>query len=180
LAAAKALLAEAGHARGAGLPPLVLQLPNREVGVYDAAVASWNEIGIPVTTRLVSRAQHWERIERGEAAFFRWGVVTGAEPAESVYSLFWSRAPYREFGYKNPEYDATFESLLEAADPTRRRELAARLESLLDRDLPVIPLRRDVAAWSEFAQDWVHGYSASVNPAGLRFFKVVKLGKRPP
>jgi ABC-type transport system substrate-binding protein len=179
MAAAKEMLAKAGYPGGQGLPPLVVLFPQREAGGYDAVLDSWKELGIPIVPELVSGAQHWERIERGEAAAFRWGVVSGAEPAETVYSYFWSRTPYRGFEYRSAEYDAAFEAFLQA-DPARRRELAARLEDILGRDLPVIPVRRDIALWFEATQSWVHGYAPSVNPAGLRFFKIVRLGERAP
>ena len=176
LGRARALLAEAGYPEGRGLPPLTLQIPEHDYN-YRPLVSAWQSLGIDLTVRTVSRGTHWDLVARGEPEFFRWGVMASGGSAESVYSLFWGRAPRRDFAYRNDEYDRTFEVLLGEADAARRKGLAARLEAILAEDRPLLFVRRD--SWRETVQPWVRNYGPSVNPFALRFFKIVRLEPRP-
>jgi len=175
------LLAKAGHPGGRGLPPLVFHVPEPEANQgsgHSGLVENWRKLGLHVELVGLPRPLFWERIERGELDFFRWGIIAGPEPAEQVYAPFWSRSGYRGLGYRNPEFDRVYETLLAQADLSRRRTLCARLEAILEEDAPILLLRRDV--WVEAVQPWVVNYEPSVNPFGLRFFEVVRLRKRTP
>ena len=66
----------------------------------------------------------------------RW--VTAADP---VYSVFYGTdGPDNGQGYSDPELDAAMRAMEAAIDPAARRGAAVRMQEILARDLPSIPL----------------------------------------
>ena len=141
-AAARALLAEAGHAGGVDARLLV---PDSARSLAPRLVAQLERVGIRLTVDSRPWPTFYERWSRSEfeATLFAWSAAT-TDVSDVLDALLHSpRDGYggsNHFGYADPELDRLIELSNRTLDPYQR---LTKVESALEiyrRDLPVVPL----------------------------------------
>ncbi|MEX1132638.1 MAG: ABC transporter substrate-binding protein [Flavobacteriales bacterium] len=164
--AARSLLAEAGYPGGAGLPAVFLQVNNTGFGYVRVAgevqgILERN-IGANVVSTVLPSDQHFGRVERGEASFWREGWVVDHPDPENFLALFFGRnAPANDADpaylnstrYKDARFDSLYALALQTSDQEARMELLALAERRLMEDAVVLPLYHERSV--RLLQAWV-------------------------
>jgi oligopeptide transport system substrate-binding protein len=144
-ARARALLAEAGHPGGQGLPPVVLWSSVRHEGAvreHEEIRKALLAVGIPVEVRYLTDWPAYARqIAEGKLAMFLYGWYADVpDPDNFLSKLFHSRSPRNLFRYASPEVDALLGRARAETDAVRRVELYRRAEQLVLDDAPLMPM----------------------------------------
>ncbi|GAB4091373.1 ABC transporter substrate-binding protein [Flaviaesturariibacter terrae] len=159
-ARARRLLAEAGYGNKA-LPPIRLQtIPAyAEIGNYLAR--QLGEAGIPVQVDVVQKSLLLDMTSNGKSLFFRGSWIADYPDAENYLSVFYSKnpAPPNYTRYRNPAFDALFESALAEPNDSLRYRIYRRADALVLRDAPVVPLWYDMVV--HLVQPGVDGLPAN-------------------
>lgn len=178
---AKALLAEAGFPNGQGFPEVTLQLNaggGRNLDIAEAIQGMLNQnLGIKVSLQQVQWAQHLERVDAGEAAFFRLGWIADYPDPENFLNLLWGRnaapagqiSPINSTRYNNPAFDSLFQQALATSDDATRMDLYAQAEQIAVNDAPMLWIFHDLDF--RLVQPWVRDYYS--NPMDRRDFSAV-------
>ena len=142
---AKALLKEAGHENGAGLPELVLYTNDsyKEMGLMLSK--QLDKIGIKLRIEVTEPAILREWMSQGRVAFFRGSWIADYPDAESYLTVFYSHntSPPNYTHYKNPEYDRIYEKALTEKNDSLRYALYHDMERIIISDAPIVPLYYD-------------------------------------
>ena len=143
LAEARRLLAEAGFPEGRGLRRIEILYNTMESHkrVAEAIQQMWRtRLGVDA----VLRNEEWQvyldsqRTLNYDICRAGW---TGDYPDPQTFLDLWvTKGGNNDTGYSNPEYDRLLASALEAPDEPARMAIYRKLENLLMRDVPVIPL----------------------------------------
>jgi len=175
VAAAEALLDEAGYPRGESgtrfdMELLVPRGREDQMRAGDIIAEMYRAIGVNVTVNLLDAAALSEvsYINRNYDAMIN-TVTTGPDPAIGVQRQYMSTnirpVPFTNAaGYANPEVDALFTSAAVEVDRAARAELYSHIQKILTEDLPVIWLWETTpySAWrSTFTN--IHNDSAAAN-----------------
>lgn len=139
---AKALLAEAGHPGGRGLPPLqIAGGPNvRDEATYFAAQLT-AVLGIPVGVRILERAAFVAAINEGhEALFINGWTADFPDPMDQLATQWHSASPTNRIHWHNPDFDRLMERARGLADPDARNALYRDAETLLREQAVAVPL----------------------------------------
>ncbi len=163
---ARALLAQAGFPGGSGLPPVFLQVNSDGFGYVRIAgvVQTMLErvLGVNAVITVLPADQHFERVERAEAQFWREGWVADHPDPENFLAMFYGRnapadtsAPsyLNSTRYANEEFDGYFAKAQMTADRKERMRLLASAERRLMEDMVVIPLYHERTV--RVVQPWV-------------------------
>lgn len=136
VAAAKALLAEAGHPDGLKCEILVKDEPGWEVAAVEEMCRQWKEAGISVRIRKAPWSLYWELWNKVPFGFTTWAH-------DSLGSIilglaYRSGATWNESGYSNPEFDRLLSTAEATLDLEQRREVMAEIERLMQEDGPIV------------------------------------------
>ncbi|HUG11550.1 MAG TPA: peptide ABC transporter substrate-binding protein [Opitutaceae bacterium] len=140
---ARALLAEAGFPGGAGFPKVEYLYNTNELNrdVAQALQEMWSkELGVDVT--LVN--EEWKvflntrDLGNFQIARAGWNPFTDA-PTEYFQQVV-SNSAFNDSNWGDPEFDALYEKAIHTLDPAERHELYHRMDEIILRDMPVIPL----------------------------------------
>ncbi|MCB0765200.1 MAG: ABC transporter substrate-binding protein [Flavobacteriales bacterium] len=150
---ARALLAEAGHPDGKDLPAVFLQVNNNGFGYVRVAGVLQGmlerELGARVVSSVLPAEQHFDRVERGDVAFWREGWVADHPDPENFLALFYGKnapldslapATMNSTRYRNAEFDSLYVLAQRTTEPAERMLLLAKAERRLMSDVVVIPL----------------------------------------
>ncbi len=150
---ARQLLALAGYPGGKGFPRVQLQMNNIGFGYRSVASAAQDmlgkELGVPITVTAVAPKTYYDRIERGEAQFWREGWVADLPDPENFLALLHGRnaqpdtalpSPLNTTRYSNPQFDALFASSQTRDNEADRMRDLALAEAQAMRDVPLVPL----------------------------------------
>jgi oligopeptide transport system substrate-binding protein len=150
---ARALLRQAGYPNGQGLPTVFLQVNSDGFGYVKVAsmVQSMleSELGVRVVASVLPVKQHFERIERGEAVFWREGWIVDHPDPENILALFHGQSVPRDTAeashmnstrYVNESFDGWFALAQGTTDQEKRMRLLANAEKQLMKDMAVLPL----------------------------------------
>lgn len=142
-AAARQLLAEAGHAGGAGLPTIEILYNNSEILrlVAEAIQQMWHrELGIDV--RLVN--QEYKSVfasrRNGEYQVLLSSWTADYLDATTFLDLWRSDSGNNHTGWGDPAYDALSNRANTLVDPAARAKVLAQEEALVLDAAPIIPL----------------------------------------
>ena len=143
LAAARQLLADAGHANGQGLPPLEILYNNSEILrlVAEAVQQMWHrDLGLEV--RLVNQ-EYKVVIANRSAGDFQ--ILLGDWTADyldaTTYLDLWRRGYDNNYtGWTDPAYDALADRADRTADPAARAAILAQEEALVLDAAPIAPI----------------------------------------
>ena len=163
---ARRLLAEAGYPGGRGLPTVFLQVNNNGFGYVKVAEATQamleKELGARVISSVLPAEQHYDRVARNEAMFWREGWIADHPDPENFLALFYGRnAPadsaepsyLNSTRYHNATFDSLFARALRTSDENERMGLMAMAESQLMEDAVVAPLYHERSV--RLLQPWV-------------------------
>jgi oligopeptide transport system substrate-binding protein len=142
-AAARRLLAEAGHPGGRGLPAFELLYNSSETHrlIAEAVQEMWRrELGVRV--RLVNQEIKGTLDARRTGGFqiLRSVWIADYDGPETFLDLFRRGGGNNCTGWGSPAYDALLDRAGLTADPAARGALLARAETLLLDDAPIIPV----------------------------------------
>lgn len=114
--------------------------PSEKTAVMQIVQAQLRAKGIPVRLEPVSNTLYIERLTNGDfqCTFNLW-YVDYNDP-EGYLTDFYSKAGYRSAKYDNPEYDRLYLAGLRAPNETEKRRYYRQALSLVDGELPWIPL----------------------------------------
>lgn len=166
--AARAMLADAGYPGGRGFPKVLLQVNSDGFGyvrVAEAVQTMLDEVlHVNTTISVLPAEQHYDRIELGQAAFWREGWIADYPDPENFLALLHGRnavldTAQRTFLNNTRYHAARFDSLFTVARAAKReterlRGLAAA-ERIAMEDVPILPLYHDRNIRLE--QPWVQG-----------------------
>jgi len=115
---ARALLAEAGHANGQGIPTLQLQISEgaRNLAVAQNVQDQLKAIGLKVEINQVAPPQHREMVASGRLGFWRGNWMADYPDGENFLALFYSGfaspsgANYTHFS--SPRFDSLYKAAL--------------------------------------------------------------------
>lgn len=102
---------------------------------------SLNQSGIPAAIT-IQEAGYYEHIVNRRPDVFRVSMHPDFPDAGEYYALFYSGSPpdLNLCQYRNPAYDTLYRMTLGERDPAVRSRLFARLEKILRRDRPALPV----------------------------------------
>ena len=163
IAAAKKLLAEAGHPGGIDLEIAVKKDPAWELQAVQVMVEQWKEAAIRVKINVMPSAQFWGTWDKAPFGFTEWihrplGFMTLA-------LAYRSGVPWNESHFSDAEFDALLTRAEGTLDIGERTELVGQLERIMQERGPITqPLwRTRFAAWDKN----VAGFR--LHPAGCIF-----------
>lgn len=162
LDSAKALLAAAGHVDGKGVGTLVVSTTSDYADLCSAMQHDWTALGLDVQIDVLPSSVLRERVAQGEVAVFYKSWLADHPDAENFLGLF-VKANFSPGGpnythHHNSEFEAMYQEALSLSDDDEaRRALYMAMDSLVHREMPVIPLfhdrvnhvlRQDVTGWA--------------------------------
>ena len=170
-AKARALLREAGHPNGRGLPVLHLSTTSSYLDLCRYIQQQLGLIGLRVALDVSPPAALREEIAQGKMKWFRGSWIADYPDAENYLSLFYSpnESPIgpNTTRYANPAFDRLYRQSQQQGDPARRARLYRQMDSLLMQDAPVVVLYYDQIL--HFTQPTVRGLrSNAMNALDLR------------
>ena len=154
LAAARRLLAEAGYPGGFGF---TLHCPNdryvNDEKICVALASMWAKAGLRVAVEASPKALYFQKCERLDVSAYMvgWGGAA-TDPIFTLKPVLHGRTPEgagdSNFGdFRIPELDALTDRIESEMDPARRQDEIRRAIAILERDIPVLPLHRQVIPW---------------------------------
>ena len=143
LAAARQLLAEAGHAGGAGLPPIEILYNNSEILrlVAEAIQQMWSrDLGLDI--RLVNQEFKVVFASRrtGDYQILLGSWTADYLDATTFLDLWRSDSGNNHTGWADPAYDALSDQANRLADPAARGAVLTAAEALVLEAAPIIPI----------------------------------------
>lgn len=143
LAAARQLLAEAGHAGGAGLPPIEILYNNSEILrlVAEAIQQMWRrDLGLDI--RLVNQEFKVVFASRrtGDYQILLGSWTADYLDATTFLDLWRSDSGNNHTGWADPAYDALSDQANRLADPAARGAVLTAAEALVLEAAPIIPI----------------------------------------
>ena len=136
VARAKKLLAEAGYPNGIDVEIICRPQPAWELLAVQTMVEQWKEAGIRVKINVMPSTQYWEVWTKVPFGFTTW-----AHRPLGIMSLalaYRSGGPWNESKYSNAEFDRLLTQAEGTLDVASRREIMARLETILQEDGPIV------------------------------------------
>ncbi len=170
---AKALLKEAGHENGKGLPPMKLYTNEtyKEFGLFIAR--KLEQIGLNVTVEVTQPGILREWMVQGKVQFFRGSWLADHPDAENYFACFYSKngAPPNYTRFNNAAFDALYEKSVLENDNAKRYALYHQMDKIIIEEATVVPLYYDRVL--HFSQKNVEGLNA--NGMNILSLKLVKL-----
>jgi peptide/nickel transport system substrate-binding protein len=136
VAAARALLAEAGYPDGVTVELTIQQNPPHHLRSATVMQEMWKEAGITCDINVVPNPQYWDVWTTAPL-----GTTVWAHRPLGVINLslaYRSGASWNESGYANPAFDALLTQAEALPDPEQRRMVMADIQALLQEDGPII------------------------------------------
>jgi oligopeptide transport system substrate-binding protein len=175
-AAARDLLAAAGHPGGRGLPPIEVQVRNDDIqpSVMEAVQAMWlRELGVHVSLATLEQ-KSW--IQNQQTLHYAASLAAWAgdflDPV-TFLDLFVTDGGNNWTGWRNPAYDQLIAAAASAPSPVRRAEDFQAAEALLLAEAPITPLY--FGAQTYLLDPAVHGWDPAL--LGFHRYALVRLGK---
>ncbi len=150
IAAAKALLAEAGYPNGMDVKtgaPLVLYFDVTSRGADDKSSLDWmrkqfQKLNIQLVVRSTDYNRFQDKIRKGNAQIFEWGWNADyPDPENFLFLLNGAERKVDNDGqnaanYDNPEYNRLFERMKNMEDSPERQQIIDRMVEILRHDSP--------------------------------------------
>jgi oligopeptide transport system substrate-binding protein len=139
-AAARAALAEAGYPGGAGFPEVTLV--DSGAGYDEAILAEiQRELGIAVRYEGMEYGPYFQRLSADPPAFWSLAWVADYPGPNDFLGLLLGTGSSNDYGrWSSPEFDAAIAQAGAATDPAAIRAAFDAAESIVQRDVPVVPV----------------------------------------
>ncbi len=174
---AKNLVTKFKQETGIMNPKITISTNSLYVDLCEYIQRELEKIGLTVTIDLLTSSTLREEKATGKLALFRASWVADYPDAENYLSLFYSKnftpngPNYTHF--KNKTYDTLYEQALKEIDLKKRHHLYQKMDSIIIKNAPVIPLYYDNVI--RFTKKNVHGLG--INPINLLHLKNVSKSK---
>lgn len=144
----RALLTQAGHPNGKGLPEIELMTTSAYVDLCTFIARQWEELGINVKIESVESATLRNMIKEGKVDFFRGSWIADYPDGESFLVVFNGNksAPPNYTQFKNKQFDHLYNQSLTEDDDQKRYKLYQEMEKIIIDESPVIFLFYDETA----------------------------------
>ena len=142
-AAARRLLAEAGHPGGSGLPAFRLVYNNSENHrlIAEALQETWRkELGVEVQLSSQEEKTMLAARRLGDYDLMRSSWIADYADPSSFLQVWASDSGNNYTGWSTPDYDSLLFAAARTADPAARNALWGKAESLLLAGAPIIPI----------------------------------------
>ncbi len=158
---AKALLAEAGHPGGKGLPSFAL-LMSRTTPAVEALQASFRELGIRITVEQKDWGSNIAAQQELNYDISLGGWIGDYLDATTFLDLWTKGNGNNNSGWSSTKYEALLRQAAQQSDPAQRATILARAETLLLADAPIAPIawysriylhRPEVQGWHPLVLD---------------------------
>jgi peptide/nickel transport system substrate-binding protein len=156
VAAARRLLADAGYPAGFGF---TITCPNNryinDEKICTALAAMWARIGLDVKVEAMPRAQFFPKALKLDVSAFIWGW--GSDAPDAIFTLkpvLHSRDQAKGVGtnnvgdYRNAELDDLIDRSGSEMDAAKRQQMINRAIAVVQDEVLVIPLHRQVIPWA--------------------------------
>ena len=143
LAAARQLLAEAGHAGGAGLPPIEILYNNSEILrlVAEAIQQMWSrDLGLDIRLANQEFKVVFASRRTGDYQILLGSWTADYLDATTFLDLWRSDSGNNHTGWADPAYDALSDQANRLADPAARGAVLTAAEALVLEAAPIIPI----------------------------------------
>lgn len=142
LAAARALLAEAGHPEGRGLPvfELLYNTSENHRRIAEAIQQQWRAAGIQIRLINQENASLFEARDTGDFQILRSSWVADFDDPVSFLALFTKDSAYNFTGWSDPAYDRALYEAARAPDTATRHALYRQAETRLLEAAPILPI----------------------------------------
>jgi len=152
LAVAKELLAEAGYPNGISEQtgkPLKLHYDTTATGPDDRSLMDWyrkqfDALGIQLVIRATDYNRFQDKVRKGKTQLFSWGWNADYPDPENFLFLLYGKnasvdtngAGINSSNYKNPDFDALFETMKTMENSPQRLEIIRQMVQLAREDAP--------------------------------------------
>ncbi len=177
---ARALLAEAGHPGGRGLPPIALwsSVKLRALSEeFEMVQRDLEAVGLRLEVHYETDWPRFSRLleERKLPAFLYAWYADVPDPDNFLFKLFHSGSPRNFFAYANPVVDRLLTRARQEPDLKRRVELYRQAEQLIMDDAPLVPFYHHT--YERVFQPYVR--SIEVNGLGDPYIPLRKIWLQP-
>ncbi len=136
VAAAKALLAEAGHPDGIDLEITCKPDPSWELAAVETMVKQWKDAGVRCKISVIPTDRFWNVWDKVPFGFTEWvhrpfGFMT-------LGLAYRTGVPWNESHYSNPEFDALLTKAEGTLDVKARSEIIGQLQVIMQEDGPIV------------------------------------------
>jgi oligopeptide transport system substrate-binding protein len=159
LAEAKQLLADAGFADGRGFPEIEILYNTHEAHKTIAELIQdrWKQnLGIDVGLRNQEFAVQLDTIHSGNYDLARAAWIGDYADPNTFLDMFVTDGENNETGWSNAEYDRLLREATSEGDSVKRMQILHDAETILMRELPVIPIYFYVS--KDMIRTYVHGF----------------------
>ena len=151
LAAARALLKEAGYADGFGVTLDCVNVAFR-AAVCQAIAGMLAQVGIRTTFQPWPTATFFPKLTQATTSFFEFGWSPGTDAWPSLNAIIRSygsdgAGTFNGGRYSNPRLDQVVDAIRVEPDLSRRRQLVGDALRIMRAELPLIPLYRRTLTW---------------------------------
>ncbi|MFN8288309.1 MAG: ABC transporter substrate-binding protein [Chitinophagales bacterium] len=139
------LLAEAGYAKGKGLPEIKLYTSDFYKEYALNISKQLQELGIVVKVELTQSSLLKEMKASGKAPFFRASLIADYSDPETYLAAFYSKniAPPNYSRFSNAQFDELYEKAVAEQDLQKRNEMYLQMERIIIEEAPIVPLYYD-------------------------------------
>lgn len=166
---AKKLMEEAGFKDGEGFPSVDFKV-NSEGGhqqIAEAITYSWKqELGVNATISSETWAVFIDTRKKGDYQIARHGWLADYNDPISFLDMWVTGGGNNDAKYSNKEYDDLIHKVKESTDREERIKLMHEAETILGKDMPIIPLYFYTDAYLK--SDKLDGFY--VSPLGFKYF----------
>ena len=151
VAAARALLKEAGYGDGFGVTLDCVNVTYR-AAVCQAVAAMLAQVGIRVTFQPSPSATFFPKLTQATSSFFEFGWSPGTDPWAMLNNVVRTydgvaSGAFNGGRYSNPKLDALVDGIRVEPDLARRRQMIGEGLRIMHADLPLVPLYRRKLTW---------------------------------
>ncbi len=176
IAAAKKLLADAGHAKGLDLTLIASDRPGVRTQLAVATREMAKPAGFNINVQTMPHATYLDQVWKKGSFYI--GFYNMQPTADAIFALLYtSNAAWNETRWNNAAFDKLVGEARTTVDEARRRQLYAEAQKLMHAEVPsMIPVFFDLLAAQ---RDYVQGYQ--LHPRGAVFrLDYVSLGDGAP
>lgn len=147
VAAAKALMAEAGYPDGAGFPEVQIVCQNNDEQKTMAQILGemWKmNLGISYSIRTLESSTYWGELDNGNFSIARNGFTCDYLDPSANLRVWVTGSNCYENGWDDPVYDQMFADASVILDPAEREAALIALEEYLVSEMPAMPIYTQV------------------------------------
>ena len=134
----------------------------------------FSKLGLILKPKKVSEEEYWEMLATKKfQIFIETYHADFPEAFGIIYPLFYSKSPVNSSNYSNSEVDRLIIKAMEENNYSKRIEIYQEIESLVYRDIPIIPLFTDKIVL--IVRKNIEGLKVSYNSLVDTDFKVVRI-----